>query len=233
MDGITQGIQYSLDRSVDDLNTSDSDDLWKACSLLPEAGRLSLLQKLNSPMLLAMGEIRDPRVRLIASFSTLSDHQLKLYWLQNSLSRAYFVAGVERASSRREALERLLQAEFPFGSTVILEEPRIVNRMGVSGAGVAKTLEYQNRRVRCAVTAKMPGFMVLLDSYYPGWHAYLDGREVQILRANYAFRAVEIPAGTHEVEFRYRPQSFSIGLALTCLALVLGVVSLFWKRIRT
>ena len=74
------------------------------------------------------------------------------------------------------------------------------------------------------------GYPVLLDSYYPGWHAYVDGKEARILAANYAFWAVEVRAGKHRVEFRYRPRSFYAGLGVTCLAIVFGTVVVFRGR---
>lgn len=77
----------------------------------------------------------------------------------------------------------------------------------------------------------MAGYLVLLDSFYPGWRAYVDGREVEILQANYAFRAVEVQAGKHEVEFRYRPWTFYFGLVVSCLALILGLVALTRGRV--
>jgi uncharacterized membrane protein YfhO len=51
----------------------------------------------------------------------------------------------------------------------------------------------------------------LADSYYPGWKAYVDGKEKPILRANHFFRAVALSKGAHVVEFKYDPLSFTIG----------------------
>jgi uncharacterized membrane protein YfhO len=64
---------------------------------------------------------------------------------------------------------------------------------------------------------------VLADSSYPGWKAYVDGREQEVLRANLFFRAVVLPAGDHVVEFRYQPRSFALGMILSLMVLV-GVV---------
>jgi uncharacterized membrane protein YfhO len=47
----------------------------------------------------------------------------------------------------------------------------------------------------------------LHDIYYSGWEAYVDGERRPILRANLLFRGVEVPAGHHRVEFRFRPLS--------------------------
>jgi uncharacterized membrane protein YfhO len=57
--------------------------------------------------------------------------------------------------------------------------------------------------------------LVLLDTYASGWKAEVDGRPVRIYPANLAFRAVEVPPGTHEVDFRYAPLSVTLGLALS------------------
>ena len=73
--------------------------------------------------------------------------------------------------------------------------------------------------------------VVFSEIYYPaGWVATIDGKEAEILRANYAFRALEVPAGEHEIVFRFDPKSYKTGAnisrvtsALLWLAL-LGVI---------
>jgi len=69
-----------------------------------------------------------------------------------------------------------------------------------------------------------PGYLVLTDTFYPGWRAYVDGVETPIYQANYLFRAVPLNAGDHEVRFVYRPKSFAVGAALS-LTFLLTVVS--------
>jgi uncharacterized membrane protein YfhO len=69
--------------------------------------------------------------------------------------------------------------------------------------------------------------LVLTDGYYPGWTVTVDGAAKKLLRANYFFRAVELPAGSHAVEFVYAPASFKLGAlisALTALLLLTGTV---------
>ena len=233
MYGIEQRIQYSLDRSVDHLNTRESEELWRACGRLPDQGRLDLLGKVNSPMVLLLDKLDKPGLRLISTFDTRSDFPLNLYWLEDSLARAYFVTGVRLASSAQEALNLIVYPDFPYGDTVVLEpESSVLAKEGGGTLGSARTTAYENGRVVCEVTAREPGYLVLLDSYYPGWKAYVDDEEVEILKANYAFRAVAVPPGQHQVEFRYEPNSFYLGLGISITTLMISLVVVFRGRRR-
>ncbi|MBM3946301.1 MAG: YfhO family protein, partial [SAR202 cluster bacterium] len=64
-----------------------------------------------------------------------------------------------------------------------------------SGPGIAAIVRYGNTRVEALVTMQAPGWLVLSDSYYPGWWAEVDGRHAAVYRANQIFRAVQVPAG--------------------------------------
>ena len=75
--------------------------------------------------------------------------------------------------------------------------------------------------MRLQVETEADGFLVLTDTYMPGWRATINGKSTEILRANYAFRAVRIPAGHHDVEFNYQPLSFQIGAYVSVIGSVL------------
>ena len=92
-------------------------------------------------------------------------------------------------------------------------------------------LEHSPDFVRAHVEAAAPGFVVFSETWMPGWEARLGGRRVDLLRANHAFRAVEVPAGRSRIELAYRPWSFRIGLALS-LAGVGATVALALKARR-
>jgi hypothetical protein len=80
-------------------------------------------------------------------------------------------------------------------------------------------------RVLLTVEAPAAGFVVLTDTFYPGWRAEVDGQVTQIWMANLAFRAVEVEPGTHNILFSYRPRSFTIGLWVSGLTLVAGIAA--------
>lgn len=65
------------------------------------------------------------------------------------------------------------------------------------------------------------GYLLLADTWYPGWQATIDDRPAAVLRANVAFRAVTFPAGEHVVKFFYAPVSLQIGAGLTAMSALL------------
>jgi len=96
--------------------------------------------------------------------------------------------------------------------------------------GVARIMSDMPERVAVHVEAEQAGYLLLLDTYYPGWTVKLDGQAVPLLQANSAFRAVQVPAGEHEIIFAYRPVSLLAGAAISGTGLLvlagLGLIRL-------
>jgi hypothetical protein len=90
--------------------------------------------------------------------------------------------------------------------------------------------------IRLTVETPENAILVLADPYYPGWTARLDGREAEIMRANFVLRAVEIPAGEHVLEMEFSGGSYAVGRTIALVGwsamLLLLVASLFVDRRR-
>lgn len=87
--------------------------------------------------------------------------------------------------------------------------------------------------IELKVDAAHQTLLFMSESYDPGWRAMLDGRHVKILRANYNFRAVAVPAGMHRLRLWYSPLSARAGLALSLAALAAAAAAFaFFSTIR-
>ena len=115
------------------------------------------------------------------------------------------------------------------------EEPKIVadNETKITALETnisVRITSYEPDEVRIEASLPRPGFLLLLDTYFPGWTASVNGRPTRIFRADYNFRAVSLPAGKSTIRFSYRPKSLRIGMALSAMSLLaLGGVWL-WPR---
>lgn len=86
----------------------------------------------------------------------------------------------------------------------------------------------QAQRLQAEVDAAAPTVLVIAQAFYPAWHAYVDGRRVNLWRANLGFQALEIPAGHHAVKVVYEDRVFLIGAIVSCGTWAL--VALMWLR---
>src|SRR5207302_8730939 len=75
-----------------------------------------------------------------------------------------------------------------------------------------------NSSTVATIEAPRDGLVVVLDPWFPGWSATVDGAPATLLRANYAFMAVPVQAGRHTVRLWYFPRRLLPGLAIAILA---------------
>ena len=137
--------------------------------------------------------------------------------LPTALPRAYVVGQFHLATSPRAGLSYMARG-FPMRGEVVLEEAPVAS---IGPGGAAEIVRYDDEEVAVALTDSAGGILVLSDTYYPGWRAFVDGVERPILRANHVFRAVVVPAGAREVVFSYEPDSFRYGLLVSVAAVAL------------
>jgi hypothetical protein len=89
-----------------------------------------------------------------------------------------------------------------------------------------KITEYQPERILMDAQVNADGYLLLTDTWYPGWVARVDGLDAPIERADYIFRAVRVSSGTHRIEMEYRPTSLYLGAAigLSTLGILCGIL---------
>jgi uncharacterized membrane protein YfhO len=92
--------------------------------------------------------------------------------------------------------------------------------LGNGTASVDRVSEQPDRMV-FEVAAPNAGWLVIADTWYPGWQASVDGTGVDLYQADGLFRAVAVGDGKHKVEMKYRPAGFYFGGMFSILILVL------------
>jgi len=158
----------------------------------------------------------------------------RIYANDQAMAEALVVHKARVIEDRQARLEALREPGFDPLSEVILSQPLSVPS-SVEGEEVKEQLPRIRRkapdRILINVALAQPGFLVLTDTYYPGWRATVDGVAAEILAANHAFRAVQLEAGEHTVVFEYAPLSFRLGAWITLgSAVLLATVVGFWTR---
>jgi uncharacterized membrane protein YfhO len=114
---------------------------------------------------------------------------------------------------------------------VLLTEPAPELQPAPNGAAESATvIRYKPNEVVVRVEASTPAMLVLSDSLYPGWQATVNGQPTKVYAADSVLRGVAVPAGRHEVVFRYRPRSLMLGAVLSASGLVVVVLCLFVLR---
>ncbi|MGW8250836.1 MAG: hypothetical protein ACWGO1_09360, partial [Anaerolineales bacterium] len=119
-------------------------------------------------------------------------------------ARARWVPCARWAEDGEQALQLVVGEGFNPQGEVILEGQPGVGRQdceGSIGAAQVALAEESSGSLVLQVEAERPGWLLLSDTWYPGWTASVDGVDVPIYRANYLFRAVSLPAGEHQVRF--------------------------------
>ncbi len=136
--------------------------------------------------------------------------------ISDSLPRAY-ITGRIASCSRHSALDTVLAIGNPWKYTVI--EGGAPVESSHESITPAEIIEYSPHRVIMRTNINKPGWLVLTDTFFPGWSAFVNGQVTPIIPANYAFRSVSIPAGESRITFNYEPSSYLVGLFVSCLAL--------------
>jgi hypothetical protein len=167
--------------------------------------KLRFLAGLNVGYVLSMHEIESSLVRLDATFPVNSPQPFRLYRVLNHVPRA-FLTEIQGPADGRLAFRDQLSVEGNNTELKTLSASRVQIR------------EYRPNRIEIEAESDRKRLLVLLDSYYPGWQAYVDGNPVPVVAANFVYRAIEFPEGHHRVDFLYAPKSFKYGAGISASA---------------
>ncbi|HUV29943.1 MAG TPA: hypothetical protein VMY05_02465 [Acidobacteriota bacterium] len=148
---------------------------------------------------------------------------------RNAFPLAYLVSRYEVMPTRKHVYHEVILGQENLREIVYLEEePELAVSPQPDDTSWARVTHRGIDSVEVSVSCTTNKLLVLTDTYYDAWHAFVDGVERRIYMAYGAFRAVEVPAGSRKVVFTYYSSMYELGKALTLagLLIVLAVLVL-------
>jgi uncharacterized membrane protein YfhO len=165
------------------------------------------------------------------------DCEVKIYQNIKAMNRVYIIKDYKIVKNKYEILDEIRKSDFNPRKYILIEEEikeninnelfdKINSQFFLDDENYVKILSYTPNRVLVNVCLPFNGFLVLADSYYPGWVAKVDGKKSKIYRTNYVLRAIYLPKGKHTVEFAYKPESVRIGFLITSIGILISITIL-------
>lgn len=155
-----------------------------------------------------------------------------LYENESTLPRAHLAYRTQRAADEIE-LARLLSRAFDGRRSSVVE----AEAPSLNGAAGITPVDRKSERPELQsfdISPDQPAILVVTDTGYPGWRAWVDDVESPVFRVNALFRGVAVPASACRVEMRFDPASFRFGAATSLIAagvtLALGLTAAFRAR---
>ncbi len=166
-----------------------------------------------------------PQYRLVTEYAAdpFFKTKLKLYENLSVLPRAFITSSVVSSPNYKAMISAMKSQDWDPRHQVYTPKP--TDEYSSSGAVEAyapvQISEYSNQKVVMTTESNSDGVLVFSDSFYPGWQARVDGQTTRIFPVNLIQRAIQLPHGKHTVSWTYSPVSFTFGLAITGISIIL------------
>jgi hypothetical protein len=145
-----------------------------------------------------------------------------------ALPRFYLVHTVLPVKTLEEARRIIRRDKIDFSKTAIVDGPPLPDiALHPAGTETVDLVDYHADSLSLSVRSAGKSLLVLSESYYPGWRAWIDGAQADVHRVDIALRGVFIPDGSHLVRLEFSPLILPISLALTALTAV-ALITMIW-----
>jgi hypothetical protein len=232
--GLADRVPSVLDAATDRMDLRGQADLGRALPALPLPEQIKILRVVGAGFLLSYAPLHETGLAPGPVLEGFSRPPLRVYRVERTLPRVRFRTRAAAPGWPADPARSLADPRYDPERDVLIEDAAAPSGSaappGPPGGGEAggpgpvggddvpiTMLEDRPERVRLRLTAPRPGWVVLADAHAPGWRATLDGRPVELLRADGIFRAVAVGAGEHTIEMRYRVPGLMPGLVLGLL----------------
>jgi hypothetical protein len=157
---------------------------------------------------------------------------IALYENRTAMPRAFFVHKVTTSGliDWAESKRILSQPDFDVRTEALVQGARLQSQ--TFDVGKAKIIEDKRNQVVIETENQGDGWLVLSDNFYPGWQATIDGKPVEIFQANHTMRAVQVPAGSHVLSFKFAPQALRRSIYVSLAGAILVLAALIFLQVK-
>ncbi len=152
-----------------------------------------------------------------------SDSVYVIYENTSAFPRAFFVDSYQ-VINPKDQLSLLFSNATDLSKTLLLQEDPKIKQTNSNLISSTLIKEYRPESIAISVQTNKTALLFLSDNNYPGWKAYIDGKETHIFTADHAFRSVIVPRGSHTILFTYQPLSVLLGFVSFLVGLLLFVI---------
>jgi hypothetical protein len=192
---------------------------------------MNMLSMLNVKYVVSPGQIPDAAMSIVYADQ---QKQMVTYLNPNAMPRAFFVDTVLFKKTKSEVFRYLRSLDWNPAVTAVLEKLPSQPVVRSESTSVVIT-KYWSQEIIIETFCTNQSLLVLGDAYYPaGWKALIDGKETEILKANYVVRSVVVPPGKHTVVFSFSPTStYNLGYMLSQVGYLIAALFIFAGTIRS
>lgn len=157
--------------------------------------------------------------------------KFQFYKRQPSLPRVFLTTQYIVLKNDEQIIQKIYDPNFSLKALILEKEPSL-SISDMAPVTVPEIVKYEPSVVTIKTNEEYNSLLYLSDTYDPDWNVYIDGRNSFLMRAHYAMRAVAVPAGDHQIVFRYEPKSFYQGafVSLSSITALLVLSVYFAKR---
>ena len=186
----------------------------------------NVLQMLNVKYLVFQGKLSNDKLTLVHSNDS---DKLYTYAFNNYLPRGFFVGKVRIIEDDYERLSFINNQQFHPGTLALIEE-KLHAQIQTPDSSFCDVKEFTPNKILLDVFTDKQSLFVISDMYYPpGWKIFVDNEQVEkIYKTDHALMSIILPAGNHQVELRFEPDSYyeNITLSYASLGIIYIVIIL-------
>ncbi|MBI5123282.1 YfhO family protein, partial [Candidatus Roizmanbacteria bacterium] len=186
--------------------------------ITPKLSDNPFINLLNVKYFLSLSDLNSTGITKI-----FQEGQTRVYENLKVQPRVFLVNNLVRVNSKQEAISQMFLHKNDLDKTAVVEANITLS---VSNNVLSKAVikSYSSQQISVETETNNPSFLVLSQSFLPGWKAKVDGLKTPIYHTDYVLGGVVVPAGKHNVAFYYQPLMFLIGLANFGLGVIILLI---------